>query len=391
MNLITEELSHAGEDIAERQMLEDLERHRITPDTEIQPMDFLFQLFCKPCFPRGELVAISGKPKSGKTFICSILMTLCFKKEVLSVKRMEENPLSVLWYDTEQSEESTQDILRNRIMQMLRTEEAQVPEFPIEQFHIFNVRSRFWNERLPLLELAMRRFSPDLVILDGIRDLVNDINDGVMAQEVIERLMRLASDLNCCLVCILHQNKSQDDKNLRGWIGTELKNKAFEVYECSKDSERVFTWTQTDTRKYDIVDKLKYVVSDDGIPQLCAIEMLSEPKTYNASMFSRPMFNERYVKERNGRKTSFDLELLFGDAFTAGEVLEASELQKRVMELSNITAASYYNKQREEALKKGIIKQSRDSNSHIVYSFPQKPAVQQGTLPFADDSGDEPF
>ena len=31
-------------------------------------MEFLFRLFGKPCFPRGELVAITGKAKSGKTF-----------------------------------------------------------------------------------------------------------------------------------------------------------------------------------------------------------------------------------------------------------------------------------------------------------------------------------
>lgn len=43
--------------------LERLERRRITPDTELPKMDFLFLLFHKPCFPRGELVALSGKAK----------------------------------------------------------------------------------------------------------------------------------------------------------------------------------------------------------------------------------------------------------------------------------------------------------------------------------------
>lgn len=47
----------------------------------------------------------------------------------------------------------------------------------------------------------MERFRPDLVIVDGIRDLVNDINDGVLAQETVERLMHLASEQRCCVVC----------------------------------------------------------------------------------------------------------------------------------------------------------------------------------------------
>ena len=60
-------------------------------------------------------------------------------------------------------------------------------------FHVFNVRQDQWRERLPLLEAAIERFKPDLVILDGIRDLINDINDGVLAQDTVERLMHLAS------------------------------------------------------------------------------------------------------------------------------------------------------------------------------------------------------
>ena len=34
-----------------------LERLRITQDKELPPMRFLFRIFGKPCFPRGELVA----------------------------------------------------------------------------------------------------------------------------------------------------------------------------------------------------------------------------------------------------------------------------------------------------------------------------------------------
>ena len=41
-------------------MLKRLETRRITPDKELPKMEFLFHLFHKPCFPRGELVALSG-------------------------------------------------------------------------------------------------------------------------------------------------------------------------------------------------------------------------------------------------------------------------------------------------------------------------------------------
>lgn len=360
---VCSELEHAGEDSRELQLLQRLEERRITPEKEIPPMQFLFQMFCKPCFPRGELVAVAGKAKSGKTFVCSILMTLCFREEVLTVRRLEDTPLSVLWFDTEQSEESTQDILNHRIMPM-----TGMPDFPLERFHIFNVRADLWQERLPLLEVAMRRFQPDLVILDGIRDLVNDINDGVMAQDVIERLMHIASEQHCCLVSILHQNKSLEDKNLRGWIGTELKNKAFEVYECSKDADRIFTWSQTDTRKYDIIDKLKYTVGEDGIPQLCSVEQLMETQAYpSLSPDGRPSFSQLYFMGYEDRNPLLDVERLFIDAFQTDKFLAAYVLQERVMKLANITSYRFYNRQREAALQSGLIVPGKDRNDHIIY------------------------
>ena len=202
------------------QMLSRLEVHRITPDKELPKMEFLFRLFHKPCFPRGELVALSGKAKSGKTFVSSILMALSYRSQVLSVDRIEARRLHVLWYDTEQSEESTQDILRNRIIPMTGIPEDQ---FPMDSFDIFNVRAEGYDQRLPMLEAAVRHYHPDLVILDGIRDLVADINDGIVAQDCIERLMHLASDERCCIVCILHQNKSVEDRNLRRALSVSLR------------------------------------------------------------------------------------------------------------------------------------------------------------------------
>ena len=108
----------------ENEHLTRLERRRITPESIIPHRRFLFRLFGKPCFPRGELVAVTGRAKSGKTFVTSILMTLAVCREVLGMRREEDHRLRVLWMDTEQSEESTQEILCERIMKLLEVWES---------------------------------------------------------------------------------------------------------------------------------------------------------------------------------------------------------------------------------------------------------------------------
>ena len=81
------ELAHAGEETSLSPKMLLLEQMRITPDKQLKPMDFLFRLFGKPCFPRGELVAITGKAKSGKTFVVSLLMVCCMIRDILFFHR----------------------------------------------------------------------------------------------------------------------------------------------------------------------------------------------------------------------------------------------------------------------------------------------------------------
>ena len=157
-------------------------------------MQFLFRIFGKPCFPRGELVAVTGKAKSGKTLFNSLLMACCIREEVLQIQRPFEDvdgswqcpPIRCLWYDTEQSEQSTQDILKNRILPLTGCTEAT----EATDFDIFNVRSLHYEERLRLFKTAVKKFHPALVVLDGVRDLLSDINDGIRAQAVVEDLTK---------------------------------------------------------------------------------------------------------------------------------------------------------------------------------------------------------
>ena len=371
---IKEELGQAGLPTTVTPEVLCLEKMRITPEKALKPMTFLFRLFGKPCFPRGELVAITGKAKSGKTFVTSMLMACCSTQKVLALERhtdstentesadskenTDNKPLRVLWYDTEQSDESTQDILKNRVLKMIKGHPNR-EGLGDGLFDVFNVRGMSWQERRHLLGVAIGYCKPDLVIVDGIRDLVNDINDGVLAQEVMEELMQLATKWNCCITCVLHQNKGSEDHNLRGWIGTELMNKAFEVYSCEKLlPQRIFKVEQTLTRKYDIEQSLYFEVNEQGLPVSTAgpTEGMATARTERL-----PQMNRDYIISDENGGWEFDVMRLFLDAMRGKAEIGGAELRTAVCNLANITQYKFYNKLLQRALdEKVIIKVERD-------------------------------
>ena len=403
MSQLDAELEHAGEETALSPKMLLLEQLRITPEKELPKMEFLFQLFGKPCFPRRELVAITGKAKSGKTFVTSMLMAVGnlnvnvnLNPNVnpniyqLPLKRMREEPLRVLWYDTEQSDESTQDILKNRIIRLLNNSNTNLTNptnnlWSEKSIDVFNVRGVPWKERRDLLREAVTRCKPDLVIVDGIRDLVNDINDGVLAQEVMEELMHLATEHDCCIVCVLHQNKSGEDHNLRGWIGTELMNKAFEVYSCEKlMPQRIFSLEQTLTRKYDIERTMYFEVGDDGLPVSCGVSTDEGSKDKTDGY---PQLNADYIRHDEHDQWQVDVRQLFSDAIGGRQQVTGAELRSEVCRLSNIRSWKFYNSLLEQAVSGKVIMKSFDHAAHVIYTLRPQAPIQ--TELYQDDG--EPF
>ena len=316
-----------------------LESRRILPNTEVTPHQFLFSWNDKPCFARGELVALTGKAKSGKTYLCSLLMALAIRQQIMGIQRIQEDPLKVLWIDTEQSADSTHEILSLRMTQLLGQ------AVPNEQYFVYNFRQDNWQERLSLVIACINQHNPDLVIFDGIRDVVGDINNYQEAQNVLGKLLSLASVSNACIVCVLHQNKSLEDKTLRGALGTELQNKSFETYECHKDPDtRIFSMRQTATRKYDITTKLEWTVNDEGLP----------------------------VTEESKPESEETKSLNATDVFTtilAGKELRAGELRAQVKSHFQISNDDTFKRLFAIAQSEGLIVRRQVSEREVYYSL----------------------
>lgn len=371
---------------------EELLLHRVTPETKLPPLEFLFKMNGTECFPLSELVATNGKAKSGKTLFLSIVMACCLKKNVLGLERIREEPIRVLWYDTEQSAQSTQRILVKRIVPMAEYQSALD-----DQFFVFNVRGMGWEKRRELLSVAIETYKPDLVIVDGIKDLLTDINDGTQATLVVEDQMGLAETHNCCIVDVLHQNKSDADRNMRGWIGTELTNKAFEVWSCAiVPNTDTFKVEHTMSRMKRSEENLYYKLNEEALPVPCdkPDEQPREPNGRYASKKKpetdkpqKPQYqidwaklNRDYILPSSSSSESadnavpvnpedipWDLVKLFTDAMEGYVSKRFNTLMATTMRITNIEDNKYYYHLLELAEKEHILARGKDGSGQQCF------------------------
>ena len=181
----------------------------------------------------GNISLIQGQAKSRKTFLLSFMSTaLLTGREYLRFRgKLPPEKSKVIIFDTEQGLYHAKRV-QERIYDYSGI--SKTAEF--ENFQYFRLRSCNTKERIEIIEKVITS-TPGLgfVIIDGIRDLVSDINNADESTRVTGKLMKWSEDLKIHILCVLHENKG--DKNSRGHIGTELQNKAESVLRVSRDPE----------------------------------------------------------------------------------------------------------------------------------------------------------
>ena len=380
---VEEELSKAGEASEVSPLVIKLDQCRIMSDTEVPPEDFLLRLFGKPCFPRRDLSTITGTEKCGKTFFTSMLMACCSEKNVLELERISDEPLRVMWYDTEQSRQSTKSILTERIYKLIHTEKEGHTEITERdrRYFVFNVRACSFQERMDYLVAGIEAYQPDMVIIDNVSDLLPSINDPEGSAKVIDQLMQLSTKFNCNITIVIHLNRSGEKRNLRGWLGTEILHKAFDVYYCEQiEKTDVFSVEQTFTRKYRVPETLYYKIDENGLPVITTKPnyqprdnegrfKTNKPEAYQIKKENADLFNQTYIIRNSGSARlswEWNLRQLFADALADRPSLPLDALMNEVMSLSGIKQPKYYDKVFTLAVGQRVVQTTLDCNGRVV-------------------------
>lgn len=217
----------------------------------------------KPIGTLDNISLVIGKAKAKKSFFIGMVVATAISKNYLHGKFRSNLPVNkkdVLYFDTEQSSYHVQLAL-NRICEQANNE---LPE----TLHVYGLRSESPQERLDIIKFAIYN-NPNIgfVVIDGIKDLVNSINDEVEASKIANYLLKWSEERNIHIVTVLHQNKG--DNNPRGHIGTELTNKAETVLTVTVDSKnKNISIVEPQQCRNIPFDPLAFQISEKGMPEL---------------------------------------------------------------------------------------------------------------------------
>jgi hypothetical protein len=139
------------------------------------------------------------------------------------------------------------------------------------------VLSKFWGvlyreytpkQRRQIINITLAENQDiGLVVIDGLRDLMYDLNSPGESVDLINDLMRWSSMHDLHIHTILHLNKS--DEQVRGHIGTELTNKAETVLQVTKGA---YDPDVSEVKAIHVRDKdfppFAFRINDDSLPEL---------------------------------------------------------------------------------------------------------------------------
>jgi hypothetical protein len=197
--------------------------------------DYLIEIGGVPTMPKGNLVAVSAKWKNGKTFFCDILTAIFMGSGRFVNCRSLQETGRALFFDTEQSDNDTKRVQK--------TIDEMSPEYRHDDYKVACLQSAPIDShsaepsRFDVISRAVAHEKPDLVVIDGIADLLYNYNDVIESQSIVNKLARMANEYNCCIVVVMHQNKSIIDKNMKGHLGTMLYQKCSDVFNLEKHGD----------------------------------------------------------------------------------------------------------------------------------------------------------
>lgn len=270
----------------------------LNPYKELPPLRTWARIGDRPALPKEGIITFSAKQKKGKSLSTYAIAIPLLSGNVFDTLTPIDRPNLVLVVDMEMSETT----LINRVQSQIRT----IGEYGT-RFVVCPLKGKSIEERIAIITAKVERYNPQICIIDQGAKLVKDINGTAETNTVTDMLDKLSIGRSVWVV--MHENKNNEDTNMRGHLGSYLSFAAVEAYTVDR-KDGVFTITYKEGRDTD---------SENAAPIRFALD--ADGKIIDAAA----IFRAAKDKEADGWRNNF--ERIFGD----DEKLQSGEIITRLM------------------------------------------------------------
>jgi hypothetical protein len=169
----------------------------------------------------GNFSFVQAPPKTKKTFFISLLASVYLggsNKFGGTLKGHRDNKC-LIHFDTEQGKFHAQRVFK-RVVDMNGGQD-------IGCYHTFGLRTVGFKHRINFIEYYLKEKIEEnmvgLVVIDGIADLVSDVNSLEQSNEIAQKLMEWSQKFNCHIITVIHSNFGTDKPT--GHLGSILEKK----------------------------------------------------------------------------------------------------------------------------------------------------------------------
>lgn len=249
----------------------------IDPNEEIQhpPVSLSFGehtmggvTYPTPISTYGNIVFVQAPPKSTKTFFVSLLSASYlggdsngYTKEI----KGHRDGKCLLHFDTEQGRFHAQRVFKRVLRMTGLTNEC---------YHTYGLRGLDYNKRIDFIDycLSRRVDNPGLVIIDGVADLVSDVNNIDESNKIIQKLMAWTLQYNCTILTVIHSNHGTDKAT--GHLGSALYKKSETAIQLKPNFDEGYIEVKCKESRNFPFNTFSYKIDNYGLPSVIDTELV---------------------------------------------------------------------------------------------------------------------
>lgn len=216
-----------------------------------------------PLCTYGNFSFVQAPPKSKKTFFLSLLAASYLNgggrggnNEYFGNMMSYSAGRSLVHYDTEQSSFHAQKVFK-RVMTMAGN---------CDNYFTYALREYDAKDRLEFIDWHLNtQENIGFVIIDGIADLLYDVNDLTESSKLSQYLMKWTQELNIHVCCAIHTNFGSDKPT--GHLGSFLEKKTESQIHIEAVEGNIALVKCKRTRNFSF-DDFAFQVGKDGMPRV---------------------------------------------------------------------------------------------------------------------------